>query len=517
MVRNLILIFFLALYLFPFSSLRKTTSRMPAAEDETRYGWKLTFQDEFENRDQAIAHGAPSTCFDMAPQCLIQYWTQKDCRPQYNEQLRNLNKCNWRFYDMYNWMDFDAKEGEGVNAFSPTQVEVKDGKLTLYASRSSFSTSQFNCKRKFQDPEANWENFTKECPFISGGINSKTHENHGTKVGFAQEYGRFEVSAILPDGPGTWPAHWLLPDIEPDKNSSGQGCGWPFSGEIDIMEMWADQEGKKYKGGLITGDCNQNIAGSDGDYGSSKTITTNFHRYSVEWTPNYVKLLFDDEVIKTIFKDQLIRSKYHQSDGTNYSADELDDRFKHPARIPNHPFYWILNTTIEHAAGKKQKYRPDPYNFKTTKHVIDYVRTYKRCTAEDDPKLCIKFKDKDTVYNYNSHRGETATFDINVFPSPQLKGRNMTTRITANQYCKDVKFILVNMAGQIVGVDVISGSEPGRGYLYKGQMDENETKEIVFSTNNLAAGLYLATAWFEKCGPDGVGQGNQVFKMVIVN
>jgi hypothetical protein len=490
--------------------------RVPAAEDTTQYGWKVTFEDEFDGRDASIARGTPQECFDLPPQCMVQYWTQKECKREFHSQLRDLNKCHWRVYDMYNWMDFDAPEGEGINAFSPTQVEVKNGNLILYASRSSFSRSELSCKTKFYDPDANWENYSKKCPIISGGIQSKTHENNGRKMGFAQEYGRFEVRAILPDGPGTWPAHWLLPDIEPDVNSAGKGCGWPFSGEIDIMEMWADQEGKKYKGGLITGDCNQNIAGNSGGYGKSRSISTDYNRYSAEWTPNYVKFLFNDEVIHTVFKDDLIRSKYHAGDGTNYSADELDDRFKHPARIPNHPFFWILNTTIERAAGKKAKYRPNIDDFKTTKHIIDYVKTYTRCTKEDDPRKCIKFRDKDTVYNYNTHKGETASMEVWAFPSPQLKGKNMTARLTSHQFCKDVKFTLVNMAGQIVGVDVVSGGKPGRGHLYEGIMEANETKEIEFMTYNLAAGMYLVTAWFRECGPDLNGEGNHVFKMVII-
>jgi Glycosyl hydrolases family 16 len=518
MVRSFLMLLLLGIFLPLQMEEKKESSRSPAAEDETKYGWKITFEDEFEDRDRAIARGTPANCFDMKPQCLIQYWTQKECRSEYHAQLKNLNKCNWRVYDLYNWMDFDAPEGEGINALNPSQVEVKDGNLYLYASRSSTPSSQLDCKRKFYDPEAGWDNFSKKCPIISGGINSKTHENQGQKVGFAQEYGRFEVRAILPGGPGTWPAHWLLPDIEPDKNSSGQGCGWPFSGEIDIMEMWADQEGKKYKGGLITGDCDQNIAGNKGGYGKSSTITTNYHTYSAEWTPNYVKFIFDDEVIETVYKDDLIRSKYHQSDGTNYSADELEDRFKHPARIPNHPFFWILNTTIERAAGKKKKYQPDIGNFKTTNHIIDYVRTYKRCTAQDDPKKCIKFRDKDTVYNYNTNKGETASVEINAFPSPQLSGRDMTARITSHQYCGKVQFSIVALTGQIVGVDVVQGAGEGakRGHLYEGVLGENETKEVVFRTDNLAAGMYLVTAWFEKCGPSGAGEGNHVFKVIVI-
>ncbi|MBN1926312.1 MAG: glycoside hydrolase family 16 protein, partial [Prolixibacteraceae bacterium] len=42
-------------------------------------------------------------------------------------------------------------------------------------------------------------------------------------------YGRFEISAKLPDGRGLWPAIWMLP-------TDWEYGGWPESGEIDIME-----------------------------------------------------------------------------------------------------------------------------------------------------------------------------------------------------------------------------------------------------------------------------------------
>ncbi len=44
-------------------------------------------------------------------------------------------------------------------------------------------------------------------------------------------YGRFEVSAKLPSGRGTWPAIWMLPSLKSYGN-----FGWPDNGEIDIME-----------------------------------------------------------------------------------------------------------------------------------------------------------------------------------------------------------------------------------------------------------------------------------------
>jgi beta-glucanase (GH16 family) len=50
-----------------------------------------------------------------------------------------------------------------------------------------------------------------------------------TKDKFSFKYGKIEVKAKLSRGKGSWPAIWMMPQ------DSKYG-GWPYSGEIDIME-----------------------------------------------------------------------------------------------------------------------------------------------------------------------------------------------------------------------------------------------------------------------------------------
>ncbi len=49
--------------------------------------------------------------------------------------------------------------------------------------------------------------------------------------GFAQQYGYFEMKAILPGGPGTWPAFWLI-GINKSISSS----------EIDVVEYYGESD-----------------------------------------------------------------------------------------------------------------------------------------------------------------------------------------------------------------------------------------------------------------------------------
>ncbi len=69
----------------------------------------------------------------------------------------------------------------------------------------------------------------------SGLICSVDRDGPGQQ-GFSQRFGYFEMRAKLPDGPGTWPAFWL---VGTDKSNG--------SAEIDVMEYYG-----KYPAGFHT-------------------------------------------------------------------------------------------------------------------------------------------------------------------------------------------------------------------------------------------------------------------------
>jgi beta-glucanase (GH16 family) len=109
-----------------------------------------------------------------------------------------------------------------------------------------------------------------------------------TKDKFSFKYGKIEARAKLPEGVGTWAAIWMLGD-----NIST--VGWPACGEIDIMEHLGRQLNKIY--GTLH---HPGHSGGNGD-GSTVTIanataTTEFHKYSVEWSDTFIRILVDDVV-----------------------------------------------------------------------------------------------------------------------------------------------------------------------------------------------------------------------------
>ncbi|MGS2726458.1 glycoside hydrolase family 16 protein [Psychroserpens sp. BH13MA-6] len=107
---------------------------------------------------------------------------------------------------------------------------------------------------------------------------------------FEFTYGRVEVRAKLPSSTGTWPAIWML-------GADYQTNTWPACGEIDIME----QTGQDKNTVLATV---HHPAVSPGAGDSSSTVlttsTTEFHNYTVEWTPDAITFLVDDNVFHTI-------------------------------------------------------------------------------------------------------------------------------------------------------------------------------------------------------------------------
>ena len=106
---------------------------------------------------------------------------------------------------------------------------------------------------------------------------------------FEFTYGRVEVRAKLPEGVGTWPAIWMLGE-DYETNT------WPGCGEIDIMEHVGrtlnEVLGTLHYPGVSPGGGNSNST-------IVNNATTEFHNYTVEWSPIAIKFVIDDTVFHT--------------------------------------------------------------------------------------------------------------------------------------------------------------------------------------------------------------------------
>ena len=145
------------------------------------------------------------------------------------------------------------------------------------------------------------------------------------------QYGKVEVRAKLPQGQGTWPAIWMLP--EKDRYGS-----WAASGEIDILEavnlgvpcakcpggrentiLGTLHFGGKWPNNLYKGE----------EVPTPEVLDDGFHTYAVEWQPNRITWLFDGRIFAV------------------RSADEWSTTGSKTKGAPfDQPFHLILNLAI---------------------------------------------------------------------------------------------------------------------------------------------------------------------------
>lgn len=131
-------------------------------------------------------------------------------------------------------------------------------------------------------------NFTGNGGYTSARINTKGKKDF--------QFGKIAARIKLPRGRAVWPAFWMMgsvSDLDP----------WPFSGEIDIMEMRGGQahEFKDGDGGdhKIYGSLHyfNSLAPGHVGWGQSATLdrpfADDFHVFEVEWYDTHIKYKLD--------------------------------------------------------------------------------------------------------------------------------------------------------------------------------------------------------------------------------
>lgn len=109
-----------------------------------------------------------------------------------------------------------------------------------------------------------------------------------TKGLFSQTYGRFEARIKTPFGPGLWPAFWMLGD-------DIDVVGWPFCGEIDVMEL-RGQEPSRIHGSVHGPGYSGGNAVTDTFDLSDGRFDTEFHVFAVEWGEGFVEYFVDGQL-----------------------------------------------------------------------------------------------------------------------------------------------------------------------------------------------------------------------------
>lgn len=209
----------------------------------------------------------------------------------------------------------------------PENVSVRDGNLVI------------TCQQ---------ENYTAEdgttASFTSGSVN--------TQKGYSFTYGKIEMRAKLPvsDCQACWPAFWLL----------GVNEGWPYGGEIDIVEMYGTNY-NRYESNIHWSDpsLSDEYGGHVHFYNPAinykiekvldEPLGNDWHTYGMIWDEQKMEFLFDGESIGSF-------------DITGAEMTELHT-----------PQYILLNLALTQEGDTTPL-----YNGEKLEYLIDYVRVYQK-------------------------------------------------------------------------------------------------------------------------------------------
>lgn len=132
----------------------------------------------------------------------------------------------------------------------------------------------------------------RETTTLSGAVRDYSSGRVRTKHRGDWCYGRFEIRAKLPKGPGIWPAIWMLPTDE-------KYGPWAASGEIDIMELLGHEPhqimGTIHYGAAWpqnTSDGSENFRLETGDFSDG------FHVFRIDWDETGMKWFCDDQLFR---------------------------------------------------------------------------------------------------------------------------------------------------------------------------------------------------------------------------
>ena len=289
----------------------------------------------------------------------------------------------------------------------PDLIEMRDGCLVLVGTVNADTNA---------DPR----------PYLTGGVwNQKGPAN--TKM----TYGRVEIRAKFEDAKGAWPAFWMLTDVK-----DAQGRGWPWSGEIDIVErLNADpfvhqtaHTGWTYSKGR---------AGAPRQGGKGAIRQGEFNVYGLERTPT--ALIWSVNGVETF----------------RYEKTDCGDADQWPFTTP---FYFLLDMQL----GGNWVGEIDPKTL-PVRTWIDWIRVYTDPPKRPTPRKFVAAEQKSGVvgvyYDYPNRKPVSQWLWVaKGDPNVRAEDRGL---FGVPDECKPIdggKFILMNdSCGGFAGLDVMTG------------------------------------------------------------
>ena len=286
-------------------------------------------------------------------------------------------------YDQLVWSDEFDVDGpiDDTKWFHQTQLPIGDswfnGEIQHYTDRIENSYVEDGILKVVAIKET----------FTDQGV-TKEHTSARLNSKYVFQYGRVEVRAKLPFGPGTWPAIWMLgQNINEDGgywDLEGYGTTpWPACGEIDIMEHWGTNQNY-----VQSATHTPSSFGATINHGGQiiPTVSDEFHVYTLVWSPD--KLVFGVDGVEHFTYNPPVK------DAETWPFDA--------------PQYFLLNVAILPEISA---------NFTSSAMELDYIRVYQegpsstndvvRAPAQAFP---MPFKDAFEVRLPEGGEGETTVY-----------------------------------------------------------------------------------------------------------
>jgi len=323
---------------------------------------------------------------------------------------------------------FETGNGSGgwgnneLEYYLPANATVQNGQLVIAAKNQSYSGFNYTSVRMKTQGLKSWK------------------------------YGKIEARIATPSFQGVWPAFWMLGD-----NISS--VGWPDCGEIDIMEHV--NTGSQVNGTIHWRDNNGNQA----DYGNATTAgdITQFHVYSIEWTPASIKWFVD---------------------GVQYNEANILNNINGTNAFNNNNFFLLLNLAI---GGNWPGFSIDNSAFPANMYV-DYVRVYQNA-GTNTSSITVQAE------NYSAMAGvqtETTTdagggLDVGWIDAGDWMAYNTINFPYSGNY--KVEYRVASISGSTLSCDLNAGSIPlGNATVPATGGWQNWT--TLSQTVNVAAGTY---------------------------
>ena len=204
------------------------------------------------------------------------------------------------FYDTFqnldNWnFEHGFVRNNELQYYTNNNVDISNG-LKIYGKKEIIKNEMYNSSSD------DWKYNREYGYYTSSSIN--------TKDKFEFKYGVLEVKAKIPTTSGSWPAIWLM----------GSEEYWPYSDEVDVMEMYLHGGISVILGNFMYYDgkkCiwNTKIVNLDHFTNKDKHWVNKFHVWKLDWQKDYMKIYLDDELINEIdiskIKDNNFKKKHY--------------------------------------------------------------------------------------------------------------------------------------------------------------------------------------------------------------